>query len=74
MKEQCLNCKYWQDLWPNRLEGNPIDGEGTCRRYPAVFVQSDEHDVMMAAQEAGQWMQPVMYASGWCGEFQVVKP
>ena len=68
-KEQCQTCVFWENpecAWNMQ----PDDREGTCRRFPSIYVRIDEYDPKEAVQSASHWCQPVMFATEWCGEFK----
>lgn len=63
VKETCGNCRYW-------LEQPGGGDRGKCRRYPAVPIPSRLNRYSSGEPEFTYNTEfPIMYASGWCGEW-----
>lgn len=68
--ESCRDCKFYDEIGGER---DGLAALGSCLRYPPVllnkeFVEPDPDDIR---DELILWGNPLVFESGWCGEWKL---
>jgi len=56
---QCSQCRFYHAY-------HPRDSAGYCRRYPPIFVGTQEEESGLTIEI---FQQPIVAVDEWCGEF-----